>query len=319
MGIHPGAQGGTAGRTRWVRAKVLTEEDALFRQSLEVGRVYGVTVRLDVATNVVGVNVENVRFVHKQIDLHSGGYGGVVHNPIHQVGKIIAALHDDAGRIQIPGFYEAVAPVSEAQQALIAANEKRAIERAREVTGLKTFWGVPDYSYLERATAQPTCDVNGVFGGYQGAGGKTVLSSEAGFKISMRLVDNQDPADIVEKFVAFINSFACDTLDIDVQIGSSSWPAEVIIAGPLAQAAIDAYAATWGYAPQMARVGGSVPIIGMFQHVLHIPVISLGLGHGGNGHAPNEYYDLEYFGTNIATAIHYYFNMQAALSTDPAA
>ena len=231
-----------------------------------------------IMASVRGIVTGEVNISGSQRDLHSGSYGGVVHNPTHMVGKIIAALHDDEGRIQIPGFYDAVVPVSEAQQALIQANETRAIEKAREVTGLETFWGVPGYSYLERATAQPTCDVNGIFGGYQGPGAKTVLPAEAGFKVSMRLVNNQDPNDIAEKFVTFINSFACDTLKINVKIYSSSWPAETVIDGPIAEAAINAYADTWGNNPKMERAGGSVPIIGMFQHVLGIPVVSLGLG-----------------------------------------
>jgi len=242
-------------------------------------------------------------------DLHSGSFGGVVHNPIHMVGKIIAALHDDQGRIQIPGFYDDVVSVSAAQQALIEANEAEAIARAHKETDLETFWGVPDYSFYERATAQPTCDVNGVFGGYQGQGGKTVLPAEAGFKVTMRLVDNQDPNDIAEKFLAFIEGFTCDTVEIKAQVASGSWPAETKISGPLAQAVIDAYTDTWGKAPKMERAGGSVPIIGMFQHVLGIPVVSMGLGHGKNVHSPNEYYDLDYFGVNVDTAIHFLFNM----------
>lgn len=242
-------------------------------------------------------------------DLHSGSYGGVVHNPTHMVGKIIAALHDDDGRIQIPGFYDDVKPVSAAQQALIEASEERAIARAQEETGLTTFWGVPGFSYEERATAQPTCDVNGIFGGYQGQGTKTVLPAEAGFKVTMRLANGQNPRDIGEKFRAFIDSFACDTLTIDAKVFSGSWPAETVISGPVAQAAIDAYTTVWGNAPKLERTGGSVPIIGMFQHVLGAPVVSLGLGHGSNIHSPNEYYDLDYFATNIATAIHFYFNM----------
>jgi acetylornithine deacetylase/succinyl-diaminopimelate desuccinylase-like protein len=258
---------------------------------------------------VRGIVTGEVHISGSKRDLHSGSYGGVVHNPTHMVGKIIAALHDDEGRIQIPGFYDAVKPVSAAQQALIETNESRAIEKAREVTGLDTFWGVSGFSYLERATAQPTCDVNGIYGGYQGPGNKTVLPAEAGFKVSMRLVNDQDPNDIAEKFVAFINSFACNTLKIKAKVYSLSWPAEIAISGPVAQAALQAYRDTWEQEPKLERAGGSVPIIGMFQHILGIPVVSLGLGHGNNVHSPNEYYDLDYFGKNINTAIHFYFNM----------
>lgn len=262
---------------------------------------------------VRGIVTAEVRIRGSQRDLHSGSYGGVVHNPTHMVGKIIAALHDDEGRIQIPGFYDAVKPVSPAQQALIDANAARAIAKAREVTGLEAFWGVPGYSYLERATAQPTCDVNGIYGGYQGPGAKTVLPAEAGFKVSMRLVNDQDPNDIAEKFVTFINRFVCDTLKIDVHIYSTSWPAETVIDGPIATAAKSAYADTWGKQVKIERAGGSVPIIGMFQHVLGIPVVSLGLGHGNNVHSPNEYYDLDYFAKNISTAIHFYYNMREGI------
>jgi acetylornithine deacetylase/succinyl-diaminopimelate desuccinylase-like protein len=259
--------------------------------------------------SVRGIVTAEVKISGPERDLHSGSFGGVVHNPTHMVGKIVAALHDDEGRIRIPGFYDDVVPVSEAHQALIEANEPRAMTRAREETGLETFWGVPGYSFLERATAQPTCDVNGIFGGYQGAGAKTVLPAEAGFKVSMRLVDNQDPHDIAKKFIDFVNGFACDTLKIEVGILSSSWPAETLISGPIAQAVVDAYTATWGNAPRMERAGGSVPIIGMLQHVLGIPIVSMGLGHGSNGHSPNEYFDLDYFDVNVDTAIHFLFNM----------
>jgi len=263
----------------------------------------------EIMASVRGIVSAQVNIKGSVRDLHSGTFGGVVHNPTHMVGKIIGALHNDEGRIQIPGFYDDVAQVSAAQQALIKANEEAAIARAHQETELETFWGVPEYSFYERATAQPTCDVNGIFGGYQGPGAKTVLPAEAGFKVSMRLVDNQNPNDIAEKFTAFVNGFACDTLEIEVDLFSSSWSAETQISGPMAQAVIDAYTDTWGKAPKMERVGGSVPIIGMFQHILDIPVVSMGLGHGSNVHSPNEYYDLAYFGTNIDTAIHFLYNM----------
>jgi acetylornithine deacetylase/succinyl-diaminopimelate desuccinylase-like protein len=258
--------------------------------------------------SVRGIVSGEVRVTGPQRDLHSGSFGGVVHNPIHMVGKIIAALHDDDGRIQIPGFYDDVVPVSAAQQALIEAGEAQAIEKARKDTGRDTFWGLPGLSYVERATAQPTCDVNGVSGGYQGLGTKTVLPAEAGFKVSMRLVNDQDPDDIAEKFLAFIDSFTCETLCIQATVSSRSWPAETVISGPIAQAAIDAYTATWGRAPELHRSGASVPITGMFQHILNVPVVSLGLAHGSNGHSPNEYFNLAYFDTLIDTAIHFLFN-----------
>ena len=256
-----------------------------------------------------GIVVGEVRVRGPERDLHSGSYGGVVQNPAHVVGGIIAAFHDADGHIQIPGFYDDVTEVSDAQQALIEENEERAIEKAQEVTGLETFWGEPGFSYLERATARPTCDVNGIYGGYQGAGGKTVLPAEAGFKVSMRLVKDQDPEDIAEKFKAFVTGFATETAEVEAEVFSWAWPTETVITGPIAQAVIDAYTETWGKEPKMERGGGSVPIIGMFQQILQAPVTTMGLGHGRNIHSPNEYYDLTYFDKNVATAIHFYFNM----------
>ncbi|MCJ7660772.1 MAG: peptidase dimerization domain-containing protein [Anaerolineales bacterium] len=161
-------------------------------------------------------------------DLHSGSYGGVVHNPAHMVARIIAAAHDNQGRIQIPGFYDDVRPLSTAQLEDLQKQEAYLLAQARQEVGRDTFWGAPEYTFLERQTAQPTLDVNGLFSGYQGAGSKTIIPSKAGFKASMRLVVAQDPDDIAEKFTAFINSFSSDTLDIQVDITSKCWPVEVL-------------------------------------------------------------------------------------------
>ncbi len=288
---------------------IRAHRDLLSADAVVISDGGGSTEIPEIGASVRGIVTAEVHVKGPDRDLHSGGFGGVVHNPTHMVARIIAALHDDEGRIQIPGFYDAVLPVSESARAWIEAEEPNAIAEARKEVGTKPFWGVPGYSYLERTTAQPTCDVNGIFGGYQGSGTKTVLPAEAGFKVSMRLVNNQEPADIAAKFLAFVESFACETVDIEARIISSGWPAEFVTTGPIAQAAIDAYTATWGHAPKMSRGGGSVPIVGMFQHVLGAPVVSLGLGHGGGVHSPNEYYNLSYFDKNIDTAIHFYYNL----------
>ncbi|MGB7095443.1 MAG: M20/M25/M40 family metallo-hydrolase [Anaerolineales bacterium] len=161
-------------------------------------------------------------------DLHSGSYGGVVHNPAHMATRIIAAAHDNQGRIQIPGFYDDVRPLSTAQLEDLQKQEAYLLAQARQEVGRDTFWGAPEYTFLERQTAQPTLDVNGLFSGYQGAGSKTIIPSKAGFKASMRLVAAQDPDDIAKKFTAFINSFSSDTLDIQVDITSKCWPVEVL-------------------------------------------------------------------------------------------
>ena len=246
-------------------------------------------------------------------DLHSGSYGGFVHNPAHLVGDIIAALHDREGRIQIPGFYDDVRPAGPAVLDQLAAMEPVLLPEYREKSGVKAFWGVPEYSILERGTGQPTLDVNGIYGGYQGQGGMTIIPSRAGFKVTMRLVADQDPEDIGRKFKAFVNSFACPSLDIQIEMESGSWAAELLHEGPEIDAMQKAYEASWGEPALLYREGGTVPVLGMFQRELDMPLIQLGYGVGDNGHAPNEYFDLDYFARGIDLGIHFYHNLAGAM------
>lgn len=244
-------------------------------------------------------------------DLHSGMYGGVVHNPIHRVGEIIAALHDGAGRVRVPGFYDDVRPPTPDEQAILADIEPAMVQRARQATGRDTFWGEALGTYAMRATALPTCDVNGVWGGYQGPGTKTVIPAAAGIKLSLRIVPNQDPRKIMLRLCEFAESFAAPMLDVEVLPGAANWPATLLHAGPVFAQLQQAYAAAWGVPVQLYRVGGSVPFIGHAQQLLALPVIDLGCGIGGNAHAPNEHFELEYFRKGIDTALHFYYGIAA--------
>lgn len=240
-------------------------------------------------------------------DLHSGSFGGIVHNPAHKAAEIIAALHDADGRVQIPGFYDDVAAVDAAEQQRMDEQNDQTKAYMKERSGIKAFWGPPEYSFMERATAQPTCDVNGISSGYQGQGSKTIIPSKASFKVSMRLVANQNPDDIAAKFLRFVDSFRCETLDIQGTVDSKSWAAQLLTQGPAVEAINRAFEVVWGKRPLMYRQGGSVPIIGMFQRELGMPITTLGYGVGDNGHAPNEYIFLDYFYRGIDTAIHFYY------------
>jgi acetylornithine deacetylase/succinyl-diaminopimelate desuccinylase-like protein len=264
-------------------------------------------------SSVRGIVDGEVVVTGPQRDLHSGAFGGIVHNPLHLIGKMIAGLHDAAGRVQIPGFYDQVRPLSAMELEELKRQEPATRVYFEEISGLKNFWGVPEYSFLERATAQPTCEVNGIYGGYQGQGSKTIIPAQGGFKVSMRLVADQDPHDIARKFEEFINSFACDTLNIKVWTHSPSWPAQLLTTGPAVEAIQRAYQATWGQPAILLRQGGSVPIIGMFQRELGMAIVNLGFGVGDNVHAPNEYLILEHFSRGIDTAIHF-FNYYAELT-----
>ncbi len=238
-------------------------------------------------------------------DLHSGTYGGSVHNPAQAVAEIIAALHDDSGHITIPGFYDSVRPLTpEEREAL--AKVPYPLVQWQEETGLKEPWGEPEYTVIERMGARPTCEVNGVWGGFQGEGGKTIIPAVAGAKISMRLVPDQDPEEIARLFTDYILSIAPHSLEVEVTVISKGHPAMVSLDAPEIKAASRAYEAAWGVAPVYVREGGSIPIVATFQRELDMPVVLMGFGLSDNVHSPNEHFRVDHFYKGIDTVLHYY-------------
>jgi acetylornithine deacetylase/succinyl-diaminopimelate desuccinylase-like protein len=238
-------------------------------------------------------------------DLHSGSYGGSVYNPAQLVAEIIVSMHDRSGMVTIPGFYDKVHP--------LAAAEREALKKVpyslaqwQEETGLETPWGEQEYSILERITARPTCEVNGMWGGFQGEGGKTVIPAEAGAKVSMRLVPDQDPHEIADLFKAHIKRFVPADYQLDVLEHVHGLPAITPIESREIRAAARAYEATWGKPPVFTREGGSIPIVSTFQQELGAPVVLMGFGLADNVHAPNEHFRLEHFYRGIETIIYYY-------------
>lgn len=265
-----------------------------------------------IITSVRGIVDGEVTVRGPAQDLHSGKFGGIVHNPVHMVGKMIAALHDDAGRVQIPGFYDDVVGANSAEKAAFAHAETDFITFQQDIAGVNTFWGDSTYSFLERIATQPTCDVNGVYGGYAGDGMMTIIPASAGFKLSLRLVADMDPADIEKKVTDFINSFATSTLDITVDMHAGCFAARCVSDGPIVDALTKAYEAVWKQAPVTLGMGGSVPIMGMFYSELGIPMTMFGFGIGDGQHAANEYLNLREFQRGIDTAIHFYHNLADA-------
>ena len=240
-------------------------------------------------------------------DLHSGAYGGVVHNPLHLAGKIVGSFHDETGRIQIPGYYDAVRALSESESAAMHDNWEQIKDRVMEGSTVDKLWAGPMGTPPERITALPTLDVNGISGGYEGPGIKTIIPSSATFKLTMRLVADQDPEVIAGLFTDHVMGFATDTLDIDVQILAKGWPVTMEFEGPLINAVQTALKATTGLEANLTRGGGSIPIGGMFQQELGAPLTALGVGFGENVHSPNEYLELEHFQTGIDTLLHFYY------------
>jgi acetylornithine deacetylase/succinyl-diaminopimelate desuccinylase-like protein len=157
-------------------------------------------------------------------DLHSGVYGGTVHNPLHLLGQIVGSFHDELGRVRIPGFYDRVRQLEAAELTAMQETWQLTGPKWEAEAGVTRFWGETIASRPERLTALPTLDVNGMGGGYQGPGMKTIIPARAGFKATMRLVADQDPREIGQMFRDYVLGFACDTLDIEVDILAEAWP-----------------------------------------------------------------------------------------------
>jgi acetylornithine deacetylase/succinyl-diaminopimelate desuccinylase-like protein len=238
-------------------------------------------------------------------DLHSGTYGGSVHNPAQAIAEIIAALHDENGHIAIPGFYDSVKPLTEKEREALA-KIPYPLEQWQEETGLKKPWGEPEYTMIERMGARPTCEVNGVWGGFQGEGGKTIIAAGAGAKISMRLVPDQDPEVIATLFTDYIRSIAPSSLEVEVTIIAKAHPTIVSLDAPEIKAASRAYETAWGVAPVYTREGGSIPIVATFQQELNMPVVLMGFGLSDNIHSPNEHFRVDHFVKGIDTVLYYY-------------
>ncbi len=260
-----------------------------------------------IITSVRGIASGEVKVKGPRIDLHSGSYGGLVNNPAHMVAKIIAALHSPDGRIQMPGFYENVRRLTASELECLRGAEEYEIQIARDETGLDSFWGVEGYSFIERQTALPTLDVNGLYGGYQGVGTKTIIPAEAGFKVSMRLVAGQDPVEITERFRRFVQGFEGPGIQIEVQTQSEGRAVELLSGGPVIDAIQRAYERTYGKRALLYRQGGSVPVLGTMQEELGMPMVNFGFGNGKNGHAPNECASLKYLRLDVETAIRVYY------------
>ena len=237
-------------------------------------------------------------------DLHSGTFGGAVANPLNALAKILAKLQDEGtGKIQIPGFYDDVKPMEDWERKEFAKLPFDEGVYMRDL-GVQELWGEGGYSTRERAWARPTCDINGMWGGYQGAGAKTVLPSFAAAKVSMRLVPNQDPEKIAEQFAAYVKDIAPPGVTVEVTAHHGANPVLVETEGPLVEAAMAAMEDVWGAYPVRVREGGSIPIVDTFSAVLDKPVLLLGFGLAGDRlHSPNEKFNISHYYNGIRSVV----------------
>jgi len=238
-------------------------------------------------------------------ELHSGAFGGAVHNPLLALCDIIAGLHDDQGRITIPGFYEDVRVWSENERAHMARagpSDKDILKDAKVEHG----WGETEYSLYERTTIRPDLGVNGILGGHTGSGVKSVIPIRALAKISLRLVPDQNPQRIARLFREHITRITPPTVRATVRTMSPVHPAFVNRKHPAVQAAILAYKNGFGTLPVFVRSGGSIPVAHTFQEILGIPAVLMGFGlPDSHIHGPNEKFHLPTFYKAIETSIWY--------------
>ena len=236
-------------------------------------------------------------------DLHSGSYGGAIHNANQALAEILAALHDGEGRVTVPGFYEDVRVLSAEERASLAQVPHGEAEIVAE-SGAPAAYGEPEYSVVERIGARPTLEINGMWGGFTGAGFKTVIPSQAFAKISCRLVPNQDPQRIGEAVTRYLEQIAPPTVRVEVR-GMRGAPAFLTpLDASAIQAASRAYARVFGADPIFSLEGGGIPIVNVFQEVLGAPIVLMGFGlPNDNLHAPNEKFHLPNFYKGIRTSI----------------
>jgi acetylornithine deacetylase/succinyl-diaminopimelate desuccinylase-like protein len=236
-------------------------------------------------------------------DVHSGSFGGALHNPAQALCELIARLHDADGQIAIPGFYDPVRQVSAEARATLARRgppDRQILQDAQAERG----WGERGYTLYERTTIRPALTVNGMTSGYQGTGGKAIIPARATAKISFRLVPDQEPGAIEQLFRQHIARITPPTIRSAIRTNLRTNPVLINLRHPAIHAGAAAYRRGFGVAPVFLRSGGSIPVVNTFQEILGIPTVLMGFALPDDRmHAPNEKFHLAQFYQGIATCI----------------
>ncbi|KMW56418.1 Acetylornithine deacetylase/Succinyl-diaminopimelate desuccinylase [Candidatus Rhodobacter oscarellae] len=248
-----------------------------------------------ITTMLRGLLGEEITITGPNKDLHSGMYGGIAMNPARVLARIIASLHDETGRITVPGFYDGVPELSAELRNQWQSLGFDPAEFLGEV-GLSEPAGEQGRSGLEMIWSRPTCEVNGMWSGYTGDGFKTVLPSEASAKISFRLVGTQDPLAIRESFRAMVREMLPPDCEVAFKPHGASPAGHMSTANPMFEKARVALSDEWPNAAAFVGCGGSIPIAGYFQSILEVDSMLIGFGRDDDQlHSPNEKYDVECF------------------------
>ncbi len=252
-----------------------------------------------IVTRLRGLLGEELTIRGPAKDLHSGMYGGIAINPVRVLTRILASLHDDTGRVTLPGFYDGV---TELPEDIRAQWQGLAFDHARFLAevGLSQPAGEQDRTSLEMIWSRPTCEINGIWGGYTGEGFKTVLPAEAHAKVSFRLVGEQDPHTIREAFRAHVRAQLPPDCTAEFHGHGNSRAGHMQTTHPAFEQARAALTEEWGLSAAYVGCGGSIPVAGFFQTILGMDAMLVGFGKDTDQiHSPNEKYDLESFHKGI--------------------
>jgi acetylornithine deacetylase/succinyl-diaminopimelate desuccinylase-like protein len=256
-----------------------------------------------------GIAYFEVRLRGPARDLHSGGYGGGVANPTNVLVEILASLHDENGRVTIPGFYDRVRELTPHERGLLDSlpfNEREWLA----AIGVREPSGERGFGTLERLWVRPTLDINGIWGGYAGEGSKTIIPAEAGAKFSCRLVPEQDYREIQQLVIEHVRRIAPGSVDVDVDVLWGAAPVVTPLEHPAVLAAARAIEAAYGVAPLFQREGGSIPPVASFSEILGLRTVLLGFGlTHANTHGPNEWFSLRQYQRAVETLIYFWSEM----------
>jgi len=242
-------------------------------------------------------------------DLHSGGFGGVAPNPLNTLARVLGELKGRDGRITVPGFYDRVQQPAAEELAAWDRSESYG-ELLRTMIDASALEGEADYSPVERTWSRPTLDVNGMIGGFTGAGAKTVIPAAATAKVSMRLVPDQDPSEILAALQDHVQRLTTPGVRIDVKQLGAARPVLADVRNPAALALRRSFEEAFGQPAVPVRTGGSIPVALDFQEALGAPIVISGLSQPGSGaHGPNEHFSLDHYRRGIETLLRFYWGL----------
>lgn len=268
----------------------------------------------DLAYGLRGISCMELEVWGPKQDLHSGHYGGTVHNPVQALAEIITLLHHADGSVAVPGFYDEVRPLDADERAELAKALPWIEQEWRDVAAAPQQWGEPAYNLHERIGARPTLEINGIRGGYAGDGFKTVLPGKALAKISCRLVADQHPERIYERVRDYIAQITPPTVRSELRYLESGDPALIDRHAPAVQAYARAIERSWSKVPIYVREGGSIPVVVELQRNIPAPVVLMSFGYKGcAAHGPNEHVYLDLWYRGIDTMLYFYDEVSKGL------